>query len=84
MDNLIAVVVDDARLGDPSDPDLIVLQLIDDWFSTAKGKWVKAHADKVYYSLDSHDDDHSFGLSYKLIAEFTEADAMIYKLQYGL
>lgn len=82
MDNIVTVTIIDSYLGDPSDPDLIVLQLIDAWLNTEQGQWVKEHSQSIHYNFNDSDDYH-IGLSYILSAEFTEANALLYKLRYG-
>lgn len=83
MNNIVSVVIIDSYLGDPSDPDLIVLQLIDVWLNTEHGKWVQEHAVSIQYELTDSDQYH-MGLSYILSAQFTEANALLYRLRYGI
>ena len=81
MDKIVSVVILDNYLGDPSDPDLIVVQLIDVWLNTEQGRWVRDHSVSMQYQFVD-DDQYHIGLSYILTANFTEANALLYKLKY--
>lgn len=83
MNKIVSVVILDNYLGDPSDPDLIVVQLIDAWLNTEHGKWVREHSVSMQYQF-ADDDQYHIGLSYILTANFTEANALLYKLKYGI
>ena len=78
----IKLVVHEFRLGDVDDPEIYAAQPIYEWQQTEKGKWVVEHSVGEPYWAKCHDLDFYY-YRYRIVAEFTDQDAVYYQLKYG-
>jgi len=78
---MIRIVVKELNVGDVEDPELYLGVAWGDFAQTEQGKWIMNHGKDLIYHQDI---DHSiFSYKYTITGEFTDEDALFFKLKWG-
>jgi hypothetical protein len=78
----VRLVVHEFRLGDVDDPDIYAAEPIWQWQQSDAGQWVMANAVEPPVWFQGADMD-TLMYKYRIVAEFSEQNAVFYQLKYG-
>lgn len=76
------VLVHEFNVGDVSEPDLLISDIIYDWQQTELGRWVSDNC-QGQLSWTTHVNPDFFGHTVRIRAVLSEEDAIFYKLKYN-
>lgn len=78
----VRLVVHEFGLGDVEDPDIYAAEPIWQWERSDAGRWVMANAIEPPI-WKRYSDRDTFAYKYKIVAEFSDQNAVFYQLKYG-